>query len=111
MRIAGIVLTLMLVGACVPIAIAGAGAGGYYVGNDEREIGVIADDASITASINTQYIKAKDLSAIDINVDTYEGVVTLRGNVPNREAESRAIAIAKSTKGVTKVIPELTIVD
>ena len=105
-----LLLACILLPACVPLAVGGAAGGGYYVGKDERKFGVIVDDASITASINAQLVRAKNLSAIDINVDTYEGVVTLYGNVPSKEARKRAIGIAESTKGVKDVVSELEVV-
>jgi len=95
---------------CVPAAIGGAAAGGYYVGKDERSIGQIADDATITATIKAKHAKDDLVRVWDINVDTYEGVVTLYGSLPSRDAESRAISLAESTGGVRRVISKITVV-
>ncbi len=95
---------------CTPLLVGGAAAGGYYVGKDERSAGRIADDAGITASINAKYAKDPDVSAIDINVDTRSGVVTLYGSVSSRRAANRAVELARSTKGVRKVISKITVV-
>jgi hypothetical protein len=46
--------------------------------------------ASITAAVNAGLIKDSELSAIKINVDTKDGVVTLTGEAPNQAAKDRA---------------------
>ncbi|GEM_PF-339376 len=40
-------------------------------------------------------------------VSTQDGVITLKGNVPDEPSKVRAIEVAESTKGVTKVESEL----
>ena len=49
------------------------------------------------------------LKGSDINVDTNDHVVTLKGTVASLAGKSRAEQIAKSTKGVTRVINWLTV--
>jgi len=46
----------------------------------------------------------------EIEVLDNNGVVTLRGRVPSREARDRAEAIARTVAGVTTVINELDVV-
>jgi hyperosmotically inducible protein len=102
-------LSLVLLSGCAAVAI-GAGAGaGYYVGKDERPVGQIADDAAITSAITLRYLGDQQVSAWDINVDTYAGTVTLYGNVPHRESENRAIQLARSVEGVRSVVSRLTV--
>jgi len=105
-----ILFMLVTLNSCILAVAGGAGAGGYYAAKDERTFGTIASDASITAAINVKYVKDDLVSAIDINVDTYEGKVTLTGTVPSKKARGRAITIAKSSKGVKSVTPKLTVV-
>ena len=85
--------------------------GGFRIRKDQRSPGVIASDALITSTINARYVKDRTVSVIDIDIDTYEGNVTLTGNVKSRRAQSHAIGIARSTKGVKSVNPNLIIVD
>ena len=59
------------------------------------------DDATITAQVSAGLAKDPDLSAVQINVDTQNGAVTLNGPAPNLAAKDRAQTIAKSIKGVT----------
>lgn len=67
------------------------------------EIGKGAGDAAITASIKADLVKDPELSALKIEVDTNQGVVTLNGVAPNEAAADRAGRIAIAVKGVTSV--------
>jgi hyperosmotically inducible protein len=104
-----LVMTTTLLSSCIAVVAGGAVAGGYMLGNDERTVGQIADDAGITATIKSRLIAKKDIKSLDINVDTYTQVVTLRGQVSTAAQKQTAIKIAQDTKGVTKVISELSI--
>jgi hyperosmotically inducible periplasmic protein len=67
------------------------------------------DDATITTKVNAELAADKDLSAIKIDVDTKDGVVTLTGPAPSASARERATEIAKNVKGVTSVNNQLTV--
>lgn len=67
------------------------------------------DDVGITASVNAGLAKDPDLSAIRIDVDTKDGVVTLNGPAPNAGAKERAESIAKAVNGVKSVDNKLTV--
>ena len=108
-RLAGVVLCLGLLGGCAAAVVGGAAAGGYYVGQDERTASEIAQDATITSTVNTRYIRDDLVKARHINVDTHRGVVTLYGKVPSQAAASRAVAIARGVDGVRQVNSKLTI--
>jgi len=60
-------------------------------------------DAAITASIKTDLLKDPDLSALKIEVDTHQGVVTLNGVAPHEAAADRAARIAVAVAGVKDV--------
>lgn len=68
-----------------------------------------ASDATITAAVNAGLAKDPDLSAINIDVDTQAGKVTLRGPAPNPVAKERAEQIAKDVKGVSSVDNQLEV--
>lgn len=106
---AALVFGLTIVSGCVPVMIGGAAAGGYYVGKDKRSVSVIANDASITTKIKADFVKDPDVSALKINIDTYQGVVTLRGEVPDYRTANRAVSIAKRAPGVKRVVSYLNI--
>jgi len=68
-----------------------------------------ASDSGITGSIKTRYVAEPGLSALKIDVDTHDGVVTLNGVVKDEEARQRAEKVASSVKGVKSVKNHLTI--
>jgi hyperosmotically inducible protein len=61
------------------------------------------EDAAITTKIKTDFAVDKQVSALNIHVDTDKGVVTLSGNAKTKEEADKAVSIAKNTKGVTSV--------
>jgi osmotically-inducible protein OsmY len=105
-----LITTFLLNTACAPVIVGGAAAGGYYAGKDERKIGTIMSDASITSGINAELIKAKGISSMNIDVDTHKGVVRLYGHVPSRKIERRVLKICRNHEGVKKCISKLSIV-
>ncbi len=100
---------LVLLQGCAAVAVGGAAAGGYYVGKDKRDFNTIVSDAGITTSVNSRLLGAKGVKTFDINVDTYNGVVILSGNVPSRKIKNKIIKLSKDVKGVKKVISKLKI--
>ncbi len=105
-----LILLAMNLSGCTAAVLIGAGAGVYYVATDERQVGTIASDAGITSTIKSKFLKDEHINAFDINVDTYEGVVTLHGNVPSESVKERAITLASGVKGVKKIVTKLVIV-
>ena len=67
------------------------------------------DDAAITAQVSAGLAKDPTLSALKIDVDTRDGVVTLNGPAPTQEAKDRATAIAQGVKGVSSVMNQLSV--
>lgn len=97
-------------GGCVWVA-AGVGAGtGYYVGKDERSAGQIAKDAATTSKVKTALIRDPIVKAFDINVDTYNDEVTLKGHVNTEEQRSRAEELTWSIKNVKAVTNHLAVI-
>lgn len=72
-------------------------------------VSINSDDAVITASVAAGLIKDPDLSAIKIDIDTKQGVVSLYGPAPSEAARMRATDIAKAVKGVSGVDNKLTV--
>jgi osmotically-inducible protein OsmY len=66
-------------------------------------------DGWITAKLKTKFFDETALKGSDINVDTDDHVVTLKGTVGSRTARSRAAAIARGTEGVTRVVNQLVV--
>ncbi len=69
-----------------------------------------AKDFRITATTKLRLIADSATPALDINVDTRDGVVTLFGIVPSTAAKKAAEADARKVSGVTRVVNELQVV-
>jgi hyperosmotically inducible periplasmic protein len=67
------------------------------------------DDATITTQVKTALINAPVDSIARIDVETHQGVVTLSGRVNSKDEEAKAIALARTVKGVTDVKSTLQI--
>jgi hyperosmotically inducible protein len=66
-------------------------------------------DAAITASIKAELARDPGLSALSINVDTKEGLVSLKGTAPDAMAKDRATRLAAAVKGVLSVDNHLVV--
>ena len=67
------------------------------------------DDATITTRVKTAFLNDPVIGAEKIDVDTFKGVVTLSGHVKNKEQETKAVAVARSIRGVTDVKSSLQV--
>jgi hyperosmotically inducible protein len=74
-----------------------------------KSAGETVDDAVITSSINGKIIADDKLKFFKIDVDTFNGNVTLSGAVNSKEEEQRAIEIAQGVKGVKSVKSNLKV--
>ncbi len=71
--------------------------------------GEVINDAWITSKVSADFVNEDTLKGSDINVDTKDHVVTLKGTVASAAGKARAEEIAKTTKGVKRVVNTLTI--
>jgi osmotically-inducible protein OsmY len=74
-----------------------------------REAREVLSDAAITAAIKADILKDPNLSVLKIDVDTRDGVVTLKGQAESDAARSRAEQIAQQAKGVREVKNRLVV--
>lgn len=66
-------------------------------------------DARTTGAIKAKLVASRDLSALNISVNTTAGRVTLSGFVSSPEDISKAILLAMQTSGVREVISTLQV--
>lgn len=66
-------------------------------------------DTAITTRVKTRLATDKELESMDIQVQTQEGRVALRGTAPNASAQLRAKELASSVEGALAVDNMLTI--
>lgn len=79
----------------------------YKAGTDERSLGTYLDDTVIKDKIRAKIIADEDKGVqnafLAISISVHRGRVVMVGEIPNEKTRQRAIAIARSTKGVRKL--------
>lgn len=80
-----------------------------YARGANRDAGTVVNDATITTEIKSKLLADSEISGFKIDVDTYNGIVTLTGPVPTSHASSKAVDMAKKTTGVKQVISKLVV--
>jgi hyperosmotically inducible protein len=80
-----------------------------YACSDTRTVERQIDDVGLTAALGTKYVLDTEIDRFRIDIDTLNGVVTLRGAVPNAEQRTDAERIARNTEGVRDVVNELVV--
>lgn len=73
------------------------------------KVGDEVTDAYLISKLHADFVNEPTLKGSDINVDSDDHVVTLKGTVMSEAGRTRAVAIAKDTKGVKRVVDHLTI--
>jgi hyperosmotically inducible periplasmic protein len=71
--------------------------------------GEVITDAAITTDVKTKLAAEPGVSALDVHVDTNNHVVTLNGTVKSKAESQKAMAIARDTKGVKRVVNHLKV--
>jgi hyperosmotically inducible protein len=67
------------------------------------------DDASVTAFVQSRYFLDEDIKGRRVQVDTHDGVITLRGEVASDNERAKALLLARTTPGVERVEDALTV--
>lgn len=75
------------------------------LGKAEEKLG----NGALTAKVKTALLAAADVKAMQIDVDSEDGVVTLNGTQETTIGVDRAAAVARGTDGVTRVDNRLTV--
>jgi len=66
-------------------------------------------DASIQIDVTTKLLDDQDLRTYPVDVKFADGTATLSGSVPSEELKTRAERVAKTVKGVRRVVNDLTV--
>lgn len=66
-------------------------------------------DAGITTAVKSKLAADDTVKAYQVEVETENGVVTLRGDVETAAQKEHAVTIARNTDGVTDVIDQLRV--
>lgn len=79
------------------------------LGANENRADRVVDDAVITSKLKAELARDPDTKALDINVDTSDGVVKLSGFVDSATERVKADTIARNVEGVAEVRNDLQI--
>lgn len=69
----------------------------------DKSVGATIDDAAITTKVKAKFVADSTVKAMDIKVNTYEGVVQLAGFANSPAEAQRAEILARETAGVKSV--------
>jgi hyperosmotically inducible protein len=93
--ISRLLLGLLLV-VTIPLA-------GCASGKKHESTGEFFDDAVLTTKVKASILGDSRLKVLQIDVETYKGVVQLSGFVDTAEAATRAVELARRVRGVKMV--------
>ena len=68
-------------------------------------------DAGITSKIKSKFVADPDVKALDVSVETEEGVVYLTGRVKTQANKDKAEQLARDTSGVRQVVNNIQVGD
>jgi len=71
--------------------------------------GAVVTDAALTSAVKSKLLADPDVSGLKIDVDTTNGVVTLRGDVSTKAEANEAVRLARTTEGVRDVVSKLRV--
>ncbi|GGO68913.1 BON domain-containing protein [Bowmanella pacifica] len=90
------------------VAIVGAGVGAASVAHDRRTVGTQLDDATLASRISSKLSTNEQLKGqAHINVEVFNGVALLVGQVPNEQLKREAQRLAESLPQVTRLHNQL----
>jgi osmotically-inducible protein OsmY len=72
-------------------------------GRTYESTGEYFDDSVISSKVKTSLLGDSKIKMLQINVETFKGVVQLSGFVNSNEAATRAVDLARRVKGVKQV--------
>lgn len=71
--------------------------------DDQAGTGEYIDDTVITTKVKAAIFNDPDLKSMEINVETFKGVVQMSGFVNSQADINRAVRLAQDVKGVDSV--------
>ncbi len=80
-----------------------AGSSGCAGTSTRESTGEYIDSSVLTSKVKTAIFNDPMLKVLQINVETFKGVVQLSGFVDSAQAAARAVEVARSVEGVKAV--------
>lgn len=84
-------------------------ASGCNVFRGQSTAGQYVDDVAITSKVKAELLESKRVDGLDVNVDSKNGRVTLRGWASSAAEAQTAAAIARDVEGVKSVDNQIEI--
>ena len=75
----------------------------------QESTGQYMDDSVITTKVKTAIFNEPDLKSLEINVETFKGVVQLSGFVSSQAAINKAVQVTRTVGGVKSVKNDMRI--
>jgi osmotically-inducible protein OsmY len=116
---AAIAVVVLMLSGCAAALIGRASSSGAYGGGSQssgsgqgsasRTATQAAEDRRITAAVRSRLLADPVAKALVVGIETYQGVVTLRGDAQKAEQRSAAERVARSVAGVRGVRNEMRV--
>lgn len=75
----------------------------------QESTGEYLDDSAITTRVKSAFVSDKEVSAMNISVETFKGTVQLSGFAKSAKEAEKAESIARGVKGVKTVKNDIRI--
>ena len=82
---------------------------GCVATHKKESTGEYVDDSAITTKVKSAIFSDSSLKVLQINVETFKGVVQLSGFVDSAQNSKKAAEVARGVKGVTSVKNDLIV--
>lgn len=82
-----------------------------FAANDgaKESVGEYASDTAVTTKVKAAFLAEKELSVLDISVETTDGITTLAGKVGSQAEADLAEKVARGVEGVKDVHNTITV--
>ena len=71
--------------------------------------GEYVDDTVVTTKVKAAILNEPTLKSAEVNVETFKGVVQLSGFVSSKDAETKAVEVARTVGGVKSVKDDMRV--
>ena len=100
-------MTMLKRASAILVLAATVAALGCATQSEPQSPGAYMGDSWVTAKVKSAILNEPSLKVMQVNVETYEGMVQLSGFVDNAESRAKAAEIARSIQGVKSVKNDL----
>ena len=100
-------VALPLIHGCAAVAVGGAAAGGYLLGEDRRPVGTMTEDQGLEFKIGNRV--GEKYPDAHVNVTAYNRLVLLTGEAPTEAAKAEIERIARAVDSVRGIYNEIRV--